>query len=436
MEQADLTMDEITALKDEVKRLGNKAYKKPYEKTQEEFYKKIINGEIKPIGRSRDYWPDRKDKNPKQQVIFGGKNTLANDFFSTFSDKFLFEHGYSRFINLDHFVHESTQKNSFKLYASGSGAFGTYSEANKDGHFGSLSSSRTPDYFTITKENGGWNVRTSESRVAIRSADPLGINSKPWVNTYFLPEELPFRGNFSDLATSLQTNANFEIKSAALGDEVSVFPGSTGKSGMGIRHIIEERTKKDNLSPDEITALSALVLDTVQSGKITRDSGSRCEFSKNGILAIVRKDFDDENQNWVLTGFAYNGDDQQKKREATETIQTVIARYGNTPEYSSFRSQVGAVIASLGKSVSHLQEKSSERQAQSEQKSDAEILRKPTTIEVNGKPRECKDGVMEGFKNAVRLVDKLIDVNHELADENERLRKQLNTRNKSKGIER
>ena len=42
-------------------------------------------------------------------------------------------------------------------------------------------------------------------------------------------------------------------------------------------------------------------------------------------------------------------------------------------------------------------------------------------IEVNGKERECKNGVLEGFKNAVRQLDSVIDTNHELCDENNRL---------------
>ena len=85
---------------------------------------------------------------------------------------------------------------------------------------------------------------------------------------------------------------------------------------------------------------------------ITRDSDNRCEFSKNGIIAIVRKDFDDLKENWILTGFHYTGTDKEKNREATEAIKTVIAKYSNSDGYSYFRNQVGAVIASLNLSQS------------------------------------------------------------------------------------
>ena len=178
---------------------------------------------------------------------------------------------------------------------------------------------------------------------------------------------------FKQLDRSLRFNANFEIQSEKLGEEVSVFPGSTGKHGLGIRHIIEERTKKDGLSLDEITALSSLIVDAVQTGDITRDSENRCEISKNGIIAIVRKDLDNGRKNWILTGFHYGGEDVEKNREATETVQTVIAKYGQSPDYSYFRSQVGAVIASLDLNISQSPIKSSGVSKIADQNSEAEV---------------------------------------------------------------
>ena len=164
--------------------------------------------------------------------------------------------------------------------------------------------------------------------------------------------------DFAKLDNSLRFNANFEIESKNLNDKVSVFPGSTGKSGLGIRHIIEERFKKDNLSQDEITALTALILESVKDGKITRESDYQAEFTKNGIVAIVRKNYFGEEQNWILTGFAYDESDLEKNREATEAIKTVIANYSNSDGYSYFRSQVGAVITSLDSNISQNTNKS------------------------------------------------------------------------------
>ena len=100
---------------------------------------------------------------------------------------------------------------------------------------------------------------------------------------------------------SLRFNSNFEIESSKLGEVVSVFPGSTGKSAFGIRHIIEDRYVVDKLSIDEITALSGLILDSVRNGDLTRNSENQAEFTKNGIVAIVRKDFFGNRENWIIT---------------------------------------------------------------------------------------------------------------------------------------
>ena len=45
----------------------------------------------------------------------------------------------------------------------------------------------------------------------------------------------------------------------------------------------------------------------------------------------------------------------------------------------------------------------------------------PVTIYVDGTVRECKEGLAEGFRNAVRRLDKIIDTNHEICDENDKL---------------
>lgn len=50
----------------------------------------------------------------------------------------------------------------------------------------------------------------------------------------------------------------------------------------------------------------------ISQNEITRDSDNRCEFLNNGIISIVRKDFDDQKENWILTGFHYTGKDKEK----------------------------------------------------------------------------------------------------------------------------
>lgn len=65
-----------------------------------------------------------------------------------------------------------------------------------------------------------------------------------------------------------------------------------------------------------------------------------------GIVAVIDKD---KFGKFVLTGFEWN----EKKQEATESISTVIAQYGYTPEFLEMYAQVGAVLTSYGFSLNH-----------------------------------------------------------------------------------
>jgi hypothetical protein len=79
---------------------------------------------------------------------------------------------------------------------------------------------------------------------------------------------------------------------------------------------------------------------------------------KDGIVAIAgrRKG---TGENFVITGYEINN----KKEEAAEAIQTVIAKYGRTPEFSDFRKQVGAAVSSLQQASHQTSNKSSEIEA-------------------------------------------------------------------------
>lgn len=156
------------------------------------------------------------------------------------------------------------------------------------------------------------------------------------------------------LASLLQTGKSAVIHHAQLG-AITVDAGTTGKSGYGIKHIIEQRYAKDGKSEEDIAALIPLVIDAAKNGRINRDNEKLIELEKNGIVAIISKHRFEKTEQWLLTGF----DNSEKEEEATGAIQTVIAKYSYTPEYSYFRKQVGAVIASLDQSSSKASEKSS-----------------------------------------------------------------------------
>ena len=62
----------------------------------------------------------------------------------------------------------------------------------------------------------------------------------------------------------------------------------------------------------------------------------------------------------------------------------------------------------------------------------SEVLTKPMTITVNDKERTCRNGVLEGFKNAVKMVDELLDENKLLREENAELHKKLEQKSHKK----
>ncbi len=149
------------------------------------------------------------------------------------------------------------------------------------------------------------------------------------------------RRAFSMLSDILEKGHKQTVENPELG-EISIEAGETGKSGWGLKHIIEQRYKKDGKNADDIAALIPLVVGAAKDGKITRENNKLYELEKNGIIAIIRK-ADDKSGKWILTGF----ENWDKQKEATDSIKTVNAKYGYAPEYSHFRKQVGAVIASI-----------------------------------------------------------------------------------------
>jgi hypothetical protein len=180
----------------------------------------------------------------------------------------------------------------------------------------------------------------------------------------------------------LENGKSHVLKNKELGN-INIDKGYTGKGGYGLLHIIEGRNKKDNYNSGEISALLYKVVDSVENGKIAieqpkismgRNVG-RIGIEKDGIIGFVSLVRGAKDEKFVITGFAID----EKKREATEAIQTVIAQYGYTPEFSGIRKQVGAVISSLQQVSPQINEKSSDIRGNSENsslKQQLEIARK------------------------------------------------------------
>lgn len=144
---------------------------------------------------------------------------------------------------------------------------------------------------------------------------------------------------FAQLNGILEKNHIQTLENAEIG-KVSVIAGETGRHGYGLRHIIEQRYKKDGKSVEELAALIPLICDAAMNGEIRRKDSNRIEIVKDGIMAIISKTRNGNEEQWILTGY----DLFDEKEKATGAIQEVISQYSYAPEFSDLKRQVGAVI--------------------------------------------------------------------------------------------
>ncbi|WP_296012043.1 PBECR2 nuclease fold domain-containing protein [uncultured Treponema sp.] len=73
-----------------------------------------------------------------------------------------------------------------------------------------------------------------------------------------------------------------------------------------------------------------------------------------------------------------------------------------------------------------------EKSTSAEKGSELNLLYEKTTVNVDGLERECGHGVLDGFKNAVKMVDRLKEENIQLKKENIELHKRLEQKSHSK----
>ena len=156
----------------------------------------------------------------------------------------------------------------------------------------------------------------------------------------------------SQLAAILDDGYVFKSSNLDLG-EIEL---RKGKKSTGLTHIIIRRfqekvlSKKAQISSSqaikEITAISFLIAKSLENCPATVTPRGNWNIENQGIVAVIDKD---KFGKFVLTGFEWN----EKKQEATESISTVIAQYGYTPEFLEMYAQVGAVLTSYGFSLNH-----------------------------------------------------------------------------------
>lgn len=73
-----------------------------------------------------------------------------------------------------------------------------------------------------------------------------------------------------------------------------------------------------------------------------------------------------------------------------------------------------------------------EKSTSAERSSESKLLYEKTTVNVDGLERDCEHGVLDGFRNAVKMIDRLKYENSRLKKENIELHKKLEQKSHSK----
>ena len=150
----------------------------------------------------------------------------------------------------------------------------------------------------------------------------------------------------SDISDILSDGEVITRNNLSLDGEIRVKRGGMNE---GLVHLIDHRIRERVLNKIvnmdihnaklETSAILFLVISNIEKSPAVKARNGNYEISYKGIKTILTRD---KKGHYVLTGF----DNNQDKKEATESINAVIAEYGNTPEFLGIYAQVGAVIAS------------------------------------------------------------------------------------------
>lgn len=280
---------------------------------------------------------------------------------------------------------------------------------------------------------------------------------------------------FSQIAEVIEKDSSMIIKNPVLGDVV-FSNGTLGNlekkntGGFGIKHIIDGRYRKDGLDEKEISALLFLMKDVVETQNPENIEKPKINLVKNGIWVGITRNWGESDEKWIVTGYGETDISGNMIKEAADAIKAVNAQYGYAPEFLSVGRQVGAVIASIDK-ITQINEKSTdlqsfvdghptisqsekseagivrnistlndtknitqtnEKSTSTEKSSESKLLYEKTTVNVDGLERECEHGVLDGFRNAVKMVDRLKEENIQLKKENIELHKKLEQKSHSK----
>lgn len=230
--------------------------------------------------------------------------------------------------------------------------------------------------------------------------------------SYELDEEKDF-ALMSDISDVLSEGEIFTKRNENIDDDIKIKLGDLFDKKnpekiqpTGLRHLIKHRMEErlnNGLSMEdsqkETTAILFLAVNNIDKAPAVKEPNGKYAIYKDGIRTTIGKD---KKGKFVVSGFDY----ADTKREATDSIGTVIARYGYTPGFLEIYDQVGAVASELNihKENSVVNDKADEKNQQNESSFDNAVKER---FESAAQKLSSLDINSDNYKEAFELLNRI-----------------------------
>ena len=230
--------------------------------------------------------------------------------------------------------------------------------------------------------------------------------------SYELDEEKDF-ALMSDISDVLSEGEIFTKRNENIDDDIKIKLGDLFDKKnpekiqpTGLRHLIKHRMEErlnNGLSMEdsqrETAAILFLAVNNIDKAPAVKEPNGKYAIYKDGIRTTIGKD---KKGKFVVSGFDY----ADTKREATDSIGTVIARYGYTPGFLEIYDQVGAVASELNihKENSVVNDKADEINQQNESPFDNAVKNR---FESAAQKLSSLDINSENYKEAFELLNRI-----------------------------
>ena len=230
--------------------------------------------------------------------------------------------------------------------------------------------------------------------------------------SYELDEEKDF-ALMSDISDVLSEGEIFTKRNENIDDDIKIKLGDLFDKKnpekihpTGLRHLIKHRMEErlnNGLSMEdsqrETAAILFLAVNNIDKAPAVKEPNGKYAIYKDGIRTTIGKD---KKGKFVVSGFDY----ADTKREATDSIGTVIARYGYTPGFLEIYDQVGAVASELNihKKNSVVNDKADEKNQQNESSFDNAVKER---FESAAQKLSSLDINSENYKEAFELLNRI-----------------------------